>query len=635
MCGICGIISLDSNSVTENELLLMRESLLHRGPDDSGVYLNGGVGLAHRRLSIIDLSSYAKQPICNEDSTVWVVCNGEIYNHLTLRKELELCGHCFKSRSDTEVIVHAYEEWGDQCVEHFIGMFAFAVWDENNRSLLLARDRLGVKPLYYLLQEGRLLFASELQTLYQHIDLTYDDIDRSALDSYLAFGFVPPDTCLIKQVNKLKPAHKIIYDHNGIDIKKYWNIKIEPDSNRKLSSYIEELDEKLYVSVSRRLESDVPIGCFLSGGIDSGLITAMASNYSSNAIETFSVGFTSMQASDNEIPLAELVASKYKSNHHELIVNPDVGEVLPSLLWSCGEPFADSSIIPTYMMCNSAKQFITVALTGDGGDESFAGYKHIEVAYLASKIKNIIPEKILNNFKRFGNQRLPGMRRINTLLTYATSSVSKLYDNPNRFDVGSRNNLYHNNWLNDLQSFDSLEQISETIEHVRELEEAEQMLYNDFHWVLPGDYLTKMDVASSRAAVEIRSPFLDHELIEFANTIPINIKLLGLKQKGLLREFSKRYLPIELINQPKRGFRPPIDRWLREDLAPIARNLIHSLASRDVIFDGTILTRLVNEHISGRYNHAGKLWTLICLEIWLQLFIDKRIMPNHPLNTSI
>jgi len=392
------------------------------------------------------------------------------------------------------------------------------------------------------------------------------------------------------------------------------------------------LDERLQKAVSRRLESDVPLGCFLSGGIDSGLITAIASRHLDKPINTFSVGFTSARTRDNEIPLARLVAQKYGTCHKELIVNQDIRTLLPEMMWSCGEPFADVSIIPTYLMCRTAKEFITVALSGDGGDESFAGYMHIQAAYLAKQLKRFVPAKLLNKFKRLTDGRLIGFQRINTLLTYATRPALQVYNLPNWFNISSRHCLYHPDWLNGRPAINHLETIAQNLEKVKDLEEAEQMLYNDYHWVLPGDYLTKVDVASSKVAIEIRSPFLDHELVEFANNIPIEIRLFRFQQKGLLRRLATKYLPEELLHQPKRGFSPPLEQWLRQELSSLTRSLIcDSLALRPGIFNPTALKTIVEEHISGKANHANRLWALICLEVWWQIFVDKTLTPGASL----
>ena len=635
MCGICGIVDFSGKKIEQAGLLQMRESLTHRGPDDAGFYIGDYIGLAHRRLSIIDLSPLGRQPMSNEDGTVWVVCNGEIYNFQKLRKQLKQLGHHFRSHSDTEVIVHAYEEWGKDCVDHFIGMFAFGIWDARKKSLFLARDRLGVKPLYYTEQGGRLLFASEPQTLYQYVKVTPETIDRSALDYYLAFGFISPDRSLIKQLNKLPPAHILRYDIGGTYVRRYWDVKFRHIQNKKLPLYLEELNYRLQKAVSRRLISDVPMGCFLSGGIDSGLITAMASIFSDKPVKTFSVGFTSATVKEDEMPFARLVAQKYGTIHQELVVDINAQTVLPRILWHCGEPFADVSIIPTYMICRAAKQSITVALTGDGGDESFAGYMNVQAAYLAQKLKRLFPGKLLYLLKRFTEGRRFAFPRINTLLAYATRPALQHYNLSNWFDINARQSLYHPDWLNGRPVTDHLEMIANNLAQVKDLEEAEQLLFNDLHWRLPGDYLTKVDVASNMVALEIRSPFLDHEMVEYAAGLPIDIKLLHYRQKGLLRRLSRDYLPGELLYQPKRGFGPPLARWLREGWSSLVRSLIsESLALRPGIFNAGAINTIVDEHLSGKKNHGNRLWALICFEVWWRLFIDKTMAPDDSLGEN-
>ena len=639
MCGICGIVDLSGRGIDRDAVLRMREGVAHRGPDDAGLYVDERVGLGHRRLSIIDLSEAGRQPLGNEDGTIWVMCNGEIYNHRELRAQLEAAGHHFRSHSDSEVLVHGYEEWGlEDTLPRVRGMFAFALWDGRLETLTLVRDRLGVKPLFYAEVAGKLLFASEAAVLYNHVVVTPETLDRGALDFLLAFGYVPPDRCLVQGIRKLPPAHVLRYDRAGIKLWRYWKVRFRPSRQNGLAEELDELDRRLQEAVARRLESDVPLGCFLSGGIDSGLVTALAARRSSEPLRTFTVGFTGAAPEVDERPLARLVAERYGTRHEELLVEPRARRVLPRIVWHCGEPFADVSVIPTYLICQAARDSITVALTGDGGDESFAGYQNVHAAYLAQGLKRWLPHGLRQGLRRVAGgltgvlASVPAARRFNTLLTYATRSPSQHYDLGNHWNAAFRRHLYDPRWINGAEAQDPLDVVSHYLGEASDLEEAEQLLYTDLHLRLPGDYLTKVDVASNLVALEVRSPFLDHDLVEYAAGLPVSAKLLRWRQKGLLRRLARRYLPTPVVDHPKMGFGPPIAHWLREEWAPLVRELVgKSLAARPGLFNPQVVHSVVEEHLSGRRNHAQRLWSLLCLELWWRLFVDRSMGPGDEL----
>ncbi len=632
MCGIVGIVHFYNKHVDEAELLHLRDVLTHRGPDSAGMYINTNctVGLGHRRLAVIDLSPLGQQPMSNEDGSVHVVYNGEIYNFQELREQLRSFGHHFRSRSDTEVIVHAYEEWGDACVEKLSGMFAFAIYDERTRPgrLLLARDRMGEKPLFYIHQDRTLIFASEIHALYRYITPSMEKIDRATLDFYLSSGYVPPDRCLIQGISKLPPAHILTFDQHAMHTQRYWQVQFRPPWHTTLEDYIDELEAKFRQAVCSRLESDVPLGCFLSGGIDSGLITAFAAQASSKPLNTFSVGFVGATSKQDERPLAQLVAEQYSTHHQELEVEPLDHDLLKRLQWHYGEPFADPSALAVFQISKAARQHITVALSGDGGDESFAGYSHVFHAYLAQHARDYMPYPMQRVMQHVAShiplEPFPKMHR--WLSNYVgASSVAAQFAKTANLPTPLRQVLYHPQWLNNHQ-----DSCSAAMWHIQmqqqahALNDAEVHLYDDLHLRLPGCYLTKVDIASSMVALEIRTPFLDHALVNMVAQIPIHTRLLGLQQKGLLRKLAQRHLPAKLIQQPKRGFAPPVAQWLRGDLAPFLQQVVvESLGQRTGLFQHETIQSLVSQHIQGTHNHRGILWNLLCLEIWLQLFVDR------------
>jgi len=638
MCGICGIVNFSGKRIDRDIVLNMREKLAHRGPDDAGFYSDKYIGLGHRRLSIIDLSDKGRQPLSNENKNIWVVSNGEIYNYVELRNELLAAGHRFSSCSDAEVLVHAYEEWGiEKLLKCLSGMYAFAIWDTHLKTMWLVRDRLGVKPLFYMQKNGMLFFASELHVLYEFTDITPETIDHEALDYFFAFGYVPPDHCLIKGIKKLQPGHALRHTQNDTRCWRYWNVDFRPSHKLSLPTVLEDLSNLLQVSVHQRLRSDVPLGCFLSGGIDSGLVTALAARIITEPLHTFTVGFQGSNPSENELALAQLVASRYGTRHMELIVKPQSKNLLPRILWHCGEPFADVSILPTCQICSEARRSIKVALTGDGGDESFCGYYNVYSAHLGSIMKQIFPDifrhelQILTNALSKLSNVLVIARRLNTLLNYANKPVSFHYNLADWWYAELRSKLYDQKWLNRIDS-NAMHIITDIIKNINELQEAEKHLYIDLQLRLPGDYLTKIDVASNLVALEVRSPFLDHKLVEYTAKIPVSIKLLNLRQKGLLRTLAQRYLPIEVVKGRKTGFSPPMGRWLRDEWAPLIRELVgESLANRPGIFNRTIIHHIIDEHLSGKKNHAHRLWALVCFEVWWRLFIDHSLKPGDEL----
>ena len=640
MCGICGIVDYSNSAIDQAELVDIRDSMIHRGPDSSGRYLDKNVGLGHRRLSIIDLSDAATQPLKNEDGTVWAICNGEIYNYRSLKDRLWKSGHKFTSNTDSEVLVHGYENWGiDKLVGELRGMFAFSIWDVKLDTLWLVRDRLGVKPVFYFENDGKLIFASEIRALYKHVKITQDDIDPVALDYYLAYGYVPPDRSLVSKIGKLPPAHVLKFDKNGISLKRYWDVEFGSKSLSTYPDYVEQVDELLNTAVLSRMESDVPMGVFLSGGIDSGIVAAIAARNSGHPIKTFTAGFEGQSPDKDETDLARLVSDRYNTQHHELMVDISDHSDLTNIMKYMGEPFADISVLPFYKLSQLARDEISVALTGDGGDESFCGYYNVYSAYLGNLVNHWVPQnarvgayKILSQFDQVVTGKFPLVRRLKTLMKYANNSTISLYDLPNWWYSNLRRQLYKAEWANLVHSKGSTRIVEEQLRNAGTLEEAEKIIYTDLHLRLPGDYLTKSDIASNMVALEVRSPFLDQRLVEFAASIPMSDKLRGYKHKALLRDVGKKYLPAQSIKHKKIGFEPPLADWLRGDLAPfVNESIMEGLCNREGLFDSTIMSTIVKEHMSGSRDHTQRLWSLVCLESWWRLCLDgeSSVVENH------
>lgn len=638
VCGICGIVDLRASSVSEADLLALRDGIRHRGPDDAGTHIEGGVGLGARRLSILDLSPRGHMPMANDDETLWLTYNGEVYNFAELRRELEARGRRFRSDSDTEVVLRAYEEWGEACVERLAGMFAFALWDRPRRRLFAARDRLGVKPLFFAHEGSRLVFASEIHGLYRFVPPTPDRIDPLALDYVLRSGYPPPDRCFVRGLQKLPPAHTLVFDEHGLRLQRYWRVRFRPQRRLDLEEALDELDERLGRAVARRLRSDVPLGAFLSGGIDSGLVTALAARAVPGPLNTFSVGFTGARPDEDERPLARLVSERYGTQHRELTVATDHRRILTRVLWHVGEPFADVGALPMYEISREAKQFITVALSGDGGDESFAGYGNIRAAALAQRFRQRAPAPVRRLLA--GLAGAPGVqdrvaaagKLARWLERYVERNVAEQLREATSWSDPQRASLYGPEARRRLGDTSARQIVEGVLAAAGPLEDGELHLFADLELLLPGDYLTKVDIASSMASLEVRSPFLDHELVEFAASLPLSQKLLGGRQKGLLRRLAERHLPEAVVQAPKRGFAPSLSRWLRGDWADLVRSLTDD--SRWVAagtFDADVVRRTVAEHLDGRADHGYALWVLLCLEIWWRLFVDRSLAPGDAL----
>lgn len=626
MCGIVGIVRNDGKSVDQALLSRMCTSISHRGPDDDGFYFNGPAGLGMRRLSIIDVAG-GHQPIHNQDRTAWIVYNGEIYNYLELREKLEKAGHTFYTNSDTEAIIHAYDEYGADCAKHLRGMFAFAIWDERTQELFLARDRVGKKPLLYAQVNGQLVFGSEFVALLQHPDVSRE-VDPHALDQYLTFMCVPAPLTAYKSIRKLEPGHTLRWRKGEIKTERYWL----PDFSHKLKISEEEASERtiaiLRDAVRVRLMSEVPLGAFLSGGIDSSAVVALMSEESSERVKTFSIGFEEQDFS--ELHHAKRVAEHIGADHHEFIVKPDALEVLPILVDHYGEPYADSSAVPTYYVSRETRKHVTVALNGDGGDETFAGYERYIAIALTEKYRkvppllreslikqavNLIPSSTTKKTKVGDAKRL--------LNAVSLPKLNRYMQWISAFNVQAKERLYSDSFRIETEESDVINVLKPWFSQGNGQAILDTVLLTDLMTYLPNDLLVKVDIASMAVSLEARSPFLDHHVIEFAASLPPEMKLRRFTTKYLLKRVLKQLLPRENLERRKMGFGVPIGHWFRGKMQPFLREVLLSEKSlRRQMFKRDSIERLIDEHVRGERDYGHQLWTLLMLELWFQRFID-------------
>ena len=626
MCGIVGIVRNDKSDVDQALVARMCAAIRHRGPDEDGFYFNGAVGLGMRRLSIIDLKS-GQQPIHNQDRTAWIVFNGEIYNYRELRKQLEDLGHTFYTNSDTEAIVHAYDQYGADCPKHLRGMFAFAIWDSRTQELFLARDRVGKKPLLYAQVNGQLIFGSEFSALLLHPDVSRD-IDAAALHHYLSFMCVPAPLTAYRAIRKLEPGHSLRWRAGEIKIERYW----QPDFSKKIDISEQEAGERtiaiLRDAVKVRLMSEVPLGAFLSGGIDSSAVVALMSEESSTPVKTFSIGFEEQDFS--ELHHARRVAEHVGADHHEFIVRPDALEVLPLLVEHYGEPYADSSAIPTYYVARETRKHVTVALNGDGGDESFAGYERYAAMRLAERYHRI-PALLRESVVRQAIELIPSsetkrsrIRDVKRFIHAASlPKVERYLRWVSVFDSEAKQELYTEDFQQQTGGISAAGMLDPWFARANGSGIVDAALLTDIMTYLPNDLLVKVDIATMANSLEARSPFLDHHVIEFAASLPEQLKLRGLTTKYLLKRMLKRLLPAENLDRRKMGFGVPIGPWLRGKLQPFLRETLLAEASLNRgMFRPEAVKRLVELHTRGERDYSHQLWTLLMLELWFQRFID-------------
>jgi asparagine synthase (glutamine-hydrolysing) len=616
MCGIVGVLSLDARPVHPEELHDMSMSIAHRGPDEDGFYLGMGVGIGMRRLSIIDLKS-GRQPIANEDGSIRVVFNGEIYNYRQLREALEQKGHRFSTTTDTETIVHLYEEYADRCVEHMRGMFAFALWDERTRTLLLARDRLGIKPLYYGEFGGRLLFASELKAILQ-IPEVERNLNWAALNHFFGFLSTPATESIIEGVHKLQPGHVLIASGKQIRIQPYWDVHFEPDRSRTEEQTVERLRELLEESVKLHLVSDVPVGAFLSGGIDSSAVAATMTRLASDRISTFSIGFT--EEDYNELRFARMMAKRLGTEHHELVLEPNAVDILQDLAWHLDEPFGDSSAIPTYMVSRLAAQYGKVVLSGDGGDELFAGYDKYAVEQ-KERNYDFLPLAVRRFLGGVAESLPEGMRGRNFLRHISLPGPERCLDATTLFRLEEMRRMFQEEPFQLLSANDPRELKIKALAQVKG-NWLSVMQYMDLKNYLPLDILAKVDRMSMAHSLEVRVPLLDHKLVEFAATIPPELKLRGNMRKYIFKRAVRGVLPEEIIDRPKRGFAIPLGKWFRGRLGDFVRDLLLSDTARQRgLFRTEYVEDLLDLHNKGK-DLDLQLWSLISFEMWCRTFLD-------------
>lgn len=652
MCGICGKINFNSEPIDHSLLKRMTSCLSHRGPDDEGMYISNqhsaisgqhgqspSVGLGHRRLSIIDLSPLAHQPMSNEDGSIWIVYNGEIYNFRELREDLIRRGHAFRSRSDTETIIHLYEEYGIECLKHLRGMFAFAIWDERDRSLFLARDRIGKKPLYYRHSEDTFVFASEIKAILQDENFSREP-NYTAIHHYLTYQYVPSPWTAFEGIEKLPPAHYLLLKNGKVEVNRYWKLSYLPKHNPQNSPFGKggkggferalkrEIAARLKEAVRIRLISDVPLGAFLSGGIDSSSIVAMMSGMMEKPVKTFSIGFK--EDAYNELKYAKLVAERFKTDHTEFIVEPKAVDIIEKLVWHYNEPFADSSAIPTYYVSKLAREHVTVILNGDGGDESFAGYGRYRANEFSRMIQKFFPPSIaeallpLVMLMPHGNDPKNFSWRLKRFLQeYIKSPELRNGHWLCHFTNEMKNDIYTDEFSEKVIGLDSFDLLFEKYREADADNFLDKTLYADVMMYLPDDLLVKVDVASMANSLEARSPFLDHEFMEFAAGIPADLKLKGLTTKYILKEAFRGILPDEVLFREKMGFGVPIDHWFRDELKEMAYDTILSdTAMQRGYFRKNALKKILDEHASGNWNWQNHIWNLIMLELWHRMFID-------------
>lgn len=625
MCGIAGFAdrSPESPSRRDSDFSLvhrMCEVIRHRGPDDEGIHVESGVGLGMRRLSIIDLST-GQQPIHNEDEAIWLVFNGEIYNYRELRVELEQAGHRFYTASDTETIVHAYEQWGEECFRRLRGMFGIAIWDRRARTLLLARDRAGIKPLHYAEHGGRLFFGSELKSLLA-AGAVDGEIDAESLDHYLSFLYTPRDRSIFKGVNKLPPGHLLRWHDGTATVSAFWQIDARESFRGTAEDAAEELRRVMADAVRSHMVSDVPLGAFLSGGVDSSAVVGFMTEASDRPVKTFSIGFDDPEF--DELEHARAVATHFGTEHHEFVVRPDALGILDQLIQHFDEPFADSSAIPTWYVSEIARRHVTVVLSGDGGDELFGGYDRY------------LPHPRVAQFDRLP---IPGRRRIasavwpllphgvqgkNFLRHVARDDNGRFLESVGLFREDEKDALYTPSFRAQLNGARAEDRLGRHFERFAGLPAQSRMMRFDFETYLPEDVLTKVDRMSMAHSIESRVPLLDNDVIDFAATLPTEFKIHQGRRKHVMKEALKGMVPDAILNRKKQGFGIPLGGWFRGGLTDVFADVLGSARTRQRgYFQPAFIDRIVQEHLSGRRDHTLQLWQLLVFELWQRNYLDQ------------
>jgi asparagine synthase (glutamine-hydrolysing) len=631
MCGIAGFYNINGHNVEQSRNVIkeMADLLIHRGPDEEGFYIDDHIALGHRRLSIIDLSS-GQQPMSAAEGRYQIVFNGEIYNFQQIRKQLITLGYAFATNSDTEVILQAYREWDSDCVSHFNGMFAFALWDKQERTLFVSRDRVGKKPLYYTWDGSRFSFSSELKSLCIDNVLAQRQINYQALDCYFSFGYIPSPLTIFSEVKKLEPAHSLVIAENGVNKERYWQLDVIPDDSINLAEAVEKFEELLDDATRCRLMSEVPLGAFLSGGLDSTLVVSSMAKVMDKPVLTNSIGFTGFP---DELHLAELVSREFRTNHREHTLTPDCSSILSQIAYHFDEPFADSSAIPTWYVCKMARNNVTVAVSGDGGDESFGGYTFRYLPHMyEARLRQRLPTALRSlAFSLLGSAwpasaRLPKPLRLKTILENLSVSDAEAFYNDLvwlRNDI--RENVYSDWFYKELRGYNPYEQVSPIYNKIfkdqggsgANISAIMRAQYTDVNFYMTEDVLVKVDRMSMAHSLEVRSPLLDYRIIEFAATLPDNLKLDKNKGKIVLRDMASRRLPRDILKQPKKGFAAPIADWLRTDLR---EHMELAISATNGLITETLkrktLHQLWKEHLNGSRDHSVFLWSVLMLDMW-------------------
>jgi len=620
MCGITGKAFFDSSrNIYQGELKKMTDSIYHRGPDDEGFYIEKNIGLGFRRLSIIDIKS-GHQPLSNEDGTVWIVFNGEIYNYKELQNDLMKQGHVFRTNCDTETIVHLYEQYGTDCLKYLRGMFAFVIWDSKKQQLFCARDRFGIKPFFYYADNEKFVFGSEIKAI-----LKSDEIDNTlsyeALDSYFAFKYITSDLSIYSHIKKLQPSHYLLLTFKNkinIEIKRYWNINFEPDYSKTEKQWTEEIVASFSESVKLHMVSDVPFGAFLSGGIDSSSVVAMMAKNSTQPIKTFSIGFK--HHASNELKYAQEIAKKYGCEHHERIIEPESISLLPKMVSAFDEPFSDSSAIPTYYLSKIARESVTVALSGDGGDELFAGYtsytKFKNIYSSAFNFNSPAANKLIwGNFYKLIPQSVKGKG----IAYFLSQNKKHLGAYLTDWTIDERQKLLLKNLpriryekASELYKIDILEKETQQ-------DFISNLQYLDLRTYMVDDILTKVDRASMMSSLEVRVPFLDHKFAELSFKIPHNLKLKGNEKKYILKKSMRGHLSANILNHPKEGFGIPLSLWFKNDLKEYINDTL--LCQNPLLsnyLDKYYVRKIVEDNTKGRRDFSSKIWSLLFFEEWLK-----------------
>jgi asparagine synthase (glutamine-hydrolysing) len=625
MCGLAGIYNFKTQEpVSERVLKAMNDTLVHRGPDDEGLLVSGAVGLSHRRLSIIDLAG-GHQPISNEDGSVWVAFNGEIYNFIELHRILKAKGHLFKTRSDTEVIVHLYEEEGERCFERLRGMFAIAIWDGRARKLLLARDRVGKKPLYYYFDNSRVVFGSEIKAILKAPAIPRE-IDPEAVSDYFSFLYIPAPKSIFKGIRKLRPAHYLVASEHGLREVGYWDLSFAETEDLKEEQWSEKILETLQDAVKVRLISEVPLGAFLSGGVDSSSVVAMMHHAIAGPIITSSIGFE--EEAFNELPYARAVASRFGTDHHERIVRPDAVAVVDKLAWHYDEPFADSSAVPTYYVSQVAREHVTVALSGDGGDENFAGYRRYYFDQRENRIRSWLPSGLrqpifgaLASLYPKADWAPRVFRGKATFQNLAHCPIEAYFRSVAACQTELKSDLLNGDIQRQLGGYDSLSVLREYYDKAGTDDLLSRVQYVDIKTYLSDDILAKVDRASMAVSLEVRAPILDHKFMELAARIPSSLKLRGTRGKYIFKKAFEGQLSDSILHRQKMGFAIPLAQWFRGELKEMAYEALFNIQPDDFLQPAGV-KKVWNQHQKGFRDRSTELWALLMFRLWQQKFLS-------------